>query len=261
MKLKEGEFAQSSRFYRVRMREFFPESSQHFRTANFTSAQTEEIDMKSRLLATLLAACAALCVSSAVRADVLAHWTFEVTVPTTAGPHAAEAGDVGGQATGFHTSTATVYSNPVGNGSLESFSSNNWSTGDYYQFQTSTLGYHSIAVQWDQTRSSTGPGTFDLQWSDDGVNFLTLLDDYNIDAISWSSLTYNPLSTYGPIELPAAANNKANVYIRMTSQVTSASAGTNRIDDVIITGVIPEPTSLALLALGGVLLRRRRESR
>ncbi len=66
---------------------------------------------------------------SATAATTLAQWTFETSLPLTSGPHAAEGGVNAGPsspASGFHTSGATAYSNPVGNGSAESFSSNNW---------------------------------------------------------------------------------------------------------------------------------------
>lgn len=190
----------------------------------------------------------------------LAEWTFETSVPTTAGPHAAEGGLFGGDATGFHTVGAAVYSNPVGNGSFESFSSNNWSVDDYYQFSTSTVGYEGITITWEQTRSSTGPGTFDLLWSTDGAAWTALVVDYNVAQVSWSSGAFTAGSTQGPHLAPAALDNQTTVYFRMASKVTTASAGTNRIDDVVIQGrLIPEPGTIGLLAIGAlVALRRRR---
>lgn len=193
----------------------------------------------------------------------LAKWTFETSVPTTAGPHSAEGGlnaGAGSPATGFHTVGAAVYSNPVGNGSFESFSSNNWSEGDYYMFRTSTLGYEGITIQWEQTRSSTGPSEFDLEWSTDGTNFTALVVDYVINQVTWSSGAYTAGSLFGPHTGPSNLDNQAAVYFRMVSKQTTASAGTNRIDDVTISGtLIPEPGTLGLLALGALLgLRRRR---
>src|SRR5277367_2253104 len=95
---------------------------------------------------------------SAVRADTLADWTFETSLPTTAGPFTPESGlNMGtSQATGSHAGAAT-YSSPSGNGSTRSFSSTTWAVGDYYQFTTSTVGYSAVQFQFDQTSSNTGP--------------------------------------------------------------------------------------------------------
>ena len=206
---------------------------------------------------TVAAVAAMLLTATVAQGVVLAKWTFETSVPTTAGPHAAEEGVFGGNATGFHSNVAAVYSNPVGNGTGESFSSNNWLTGDYYQFETSTLGYNDIEIQFDQTRSSTGSGTFDLLISTDGSNWAALLQDYSIDAISWSSGTYKPESTFGPYAAPAL-DNQATVYIRLLAKVdASGTAGSNRVDNVTVT---PEPVTLTLLGLGGLLFARRRRA-
>jgi hypothetical protein len=91
---------------------------------------------------------------------VLANWTFEnytaSATPTATGPTLlAEAGlGVGvAVATGVHASSSAVWSSPAGNGSAKSFSANNWTVGDYYQFRASSLGYSGISLGWDQTGS------------------------------------------------------------------------------------------------------------
>lgn len=204
--------------------------------------------------------CAVSMMAAVAKADILAAWTFETSVPITAGPHAAEGGLVGGDATGFHASGAAVYSNPVGNGSFESFSSNTWAIGDYYQFETSTAGYQDIAITWAQTRSSTGPAIFDLEYSTDGVTFTTLVDDYTVGQITWSSGLFDPASVFGPAAGPSDLNDQASIFFRLTAaSAPSGAAGTNRVDDIIITGnLIPEPASLGLLVVGALFAARRR---
>jgi len=201
-------------------------------------------------------------------ADLLAGWSFDsLSIPsgttgTDYGPIASDgAGEIfGGNAYGHHANSATTWSSPVGNGSAKSFSSNTWTPGDYYQFQTSTLGYEDILFGWDQTRSSNGPQTFDLEFSLDGINFSVVVDDYTVAYVTWSSVPPpKPESTFGPFAIPAAADNQPVVYFRLTSQVTpSHTAGTNRVDNILVYGtLIPEPAGLLLLAAGLWTLRRR----
>jgi len=184
-----------------------------------------------------------VCVQTSLAADTIANWTFETTIPTTAGPHLAEGGLQAGaaEATGFHTGT-TTYSNPVGNGSSESFSSNGWTTiGDYYQVKFDLTGYESATITWDQARSSTGPASFELQYSTDGTTFQTI-SPYTVLRNSappdgpgtWTFSTYNPEFTFAPVMLPSGVANQATVYVRFTSTVTAVSTGTNRIDNIII---------------------------
>ncbi len=208
----------------------------------------------------LIAASAVAALSGAAYAIDLAVWTFETSVPITAGPHAAEGGVNGGGSLGLHVSGAAVYSNPVGNGSGESFSSNNWGIGDYYQFSTSTAGYENITFGWDQTRSSTGPGTFDVEWSTDGSTFFTLFDDYAVGTTTWSSGTHQPASVFAPLSAPAALDNQGTVFFRLTNQVTpGGTAGTNRVDNIIIGGdLIPTPGAAALFGVAGLVATRRR---
>lgn len=224
--------------------------------------------MKLRSLMWVL--CLGAAASPALAAVDLAIFTFEtgqtpLVDSANAGPYAAEGGVAGGNASAHHASALTDYPLIVGNGSARSLSSNEWAIGDYYQFTTNTTGYSSIAIMWDQTRSGTGPATFDLQWSTNGIAFTTLTDNYNVElngAVgggSWSSLPANHRLgyTFGPTTGPAALDNQAIVYFRLTSQVTTATGGTNRVDDIIITGIVPEPASLSLLAIGALALIRR----
>ncbi len=185
---------------------------------------------------------------------VLAKWTFEVSVPTTAGPHAAEEGIYGGDASGWHADQAVVYSNPVGNGSTESFSSTRWSAGDYYQFESSSLGHTDVEISFDQTRSSTGPGLFDILISTNGSDWTTLVEDYGVNVASWTTGSHDPSSVLGPFPVPAL-DNQATIYVRLVSQVTVATTGTNRVDNVIIEGTPDEETGVPPVLTGAVSAR------
>lgn len=208
---------------------------------------------------------AAFFVSSSANADVIATWTFEDSVPTTAGPLAPEVG--AGSATAFHSDELAVYSNPVGNGSAESWSSNTWTAGDFYQFSVSTVGLENISITWDQTGSNTGPRDFNLEY-DAGSGFM-MATSYALTNDGWSSNTNNPDSTRSfDFSAITALNNNAAVVFRFTSVGTTsinggtvAAAGSSRVDNVTIeSSVIPEPTTagLCMIVLVGMIGRRRR---
>jgi hypothetical protein len=178
--------------------------------------------------------------AQAQNGDIVARWTFETSVPTTAGPHAAEVGT--GSASGFHANAAAVYSNPSGNGSAESFSSNNWAVGDYYQFQTSTLGLDEIGFVLDHTSSGTGPRDFQFQYSTDGSTFTDFGSPYMNAGTTWSSGTQSMADTHAfDLRSVTGLNNQANVYFRVANSSTTsvggatvAATGTSRIDNVTV---------------------------
>lgn len=209
-----------------------------------------------------IAALTALAGTASARID-LALWTFETSIPANAGPHTAEAGLFAASSFASGT-TGGTYSNPVGNGSNESFSSNGWNTNEYYQFTTSTLGYQNISITWDQARSSTGPADFRIAFSTDGVNFTGLLD-YAVlfnDASNggaWSSINPRVSNYTNTVAIPAP--NAASLTVRLISLVSAASTGTNRVDNVQITGdLIPTPGAVALAGIAGLVSIRRRRT-
>ncbi|MDX1914063.1 MAG: PEP-CTERM sorting domain-containing protein [Methylophilus sp.] len=223
---------------------------------------------KALILSTLLFA-------SSVNAATVAQWTFETSVPTTSGTFAPEVGS--GSALGSHVSTSVVYSNPVGNGSVESFSSNNWSVGDFYQFSVSTLGFSGVTLSWDQISSATGPRDFSLSYSLNGTSF-TNYANYSVIANStpnaWSSSTPVSTSSYAyDLSSITALNNQSNVFFRLVDVSTVsanggtvATAGTDRVDNFTVSAVasVPEADTYAMLLAGmglmGFVLRRRNQS-
>lgn len=221
----------------------------------------------------LLAAVAGLAVSAAASANVIAGWTMPTAIPSgTTGTSynygAADQGDVTGgtMLSGFHTNAATTWSSPAGNGSPFSFSSNTWSVGDFYQVTLSTTGYNNISLSWDQTRSSTGPSVFDCLVSyDGGQSFLPVSLGYTViqagasgsGTNAWNSTTYQSAFTT-KILVPSAAN-QGSVLFRWVNTSAVAVGGTNRIDNIFISGdAVPAPGALALLGLAAFAARRRR---
>jgi hypothetical protein len=214
-----------------------------------------------------------------------AAFTFEVSgVPLNAtnvtapaiGPLVAESGI--GSAFGSHVASTTVYSSPAGNGSPRSFSSNNWSAGDYYQFNVPTTGVQDILFSFDQISSSTGPKAFNLLYSTDGVNFSTFTN-YSLvtsfttlnstggtqtvnsfaSGTSWSQFNYQ----FNLAGISGLNNNPLASFRIADGDTTTAPAGTDRVDNVVVAGnAVPEPAGLALvsIAAAGTLLRRRSQN-
>ena len=230
---------------------------------------------KFAVIAALIAA-PFIATTTTVAADILARWTFETSVPVGA-PGAgnfltnitAEIGS--GVASGFHLG-ASIYSNPAGNGSAESFSSTNWAVGDFYQFALSTVGYTGLTVSFDQISSGSGPSQFLFTYSTDGTTFTPFGSAYSVlSAPSWSSGTPTPLTSYtNGLASITALDNTSVVYFRLVNNSATAVngspvavGGTDRVDNFMVEATpIPEPQGLAIvvgLSLLAMISRRRRD--
>lgn len=224
----------------------------------------------------LAAIVAASTVAASASSALIAGWTITTAFPTGAGNvptgtsysvGAANEGEqtAGSSLTSVHALAAATYTSPAGNGSQYSFSSNNWSIGDYYEARVSTSGYNDpISVTWDQARSSTGPAAFELIFSIDGGSNWTFVSNYTVLQSggggapgTWSSSTYNPLYSFS-MNL-AGAENASELIVRFRSTVAGASTGSNRIDNVsIFSTAVPAPGALAILGVAGLVSGRRR---
>jgi hypothetical protein len=212
-----------------------------------------------------------------------AAFTFEVSgIPLNAtnvtspaiGPLVAESGI--GSAFGSHVSTSTVWSSPAGNGSQRSFSSNNWAQGDFYSFSVPTTGVQDIMVSFDQQASSTGPHVFSLLYSTNGTSFSTFTN-YTVPVVTVTSTGTAGSTTVGfstgasnaafaqvfDLSGITGLNNNVNAIFRLVDADTTATAtaGTNRVDNFVVSGnAVPEPAAVSLVTIATAtgLLRRRR---
>ena len=215
--------------------------------------------------ASLFAAGLMSMVVSSASADVIAGWSMPTAVAasTTGATYsygAANSGALvsGSMLSGTHSSASTVWSSPAGNGSTYALSSNAWDVGDYYQISLNTIGYSGVSVAWEQTRSSTGPAGFEAVLSVDGGTTFSSLGSYTVNQVSWSATVPVTTSSFG--YLASAADNQIGVIIRfkVVTAGTSTTTGTNRIDNIVVSGVIPAPGAVALIGLAGLVSRRRR---
>ena len=216
-----------------------------------------------KLFVSLFTGIVAIATVQTTKADVIADWTFQTSASTNniigAGltPGATQSGvlaDIGtGTASASHASSATVWSIPAGNGSLNSWSANTWAIADYFQFSLSTASYSDISVSFDMFRSGTGPTNWTFQFSTDGSTFSTFSSFSITNAPSINSSTYNPSFTYS-FDLSAIdtlENNSTVAFRLVAASAPSGTSGTARVDNFSVT-TVPEPSTLALAAFGGV---------
>jgi hypothetical protein len=202
---------------------------------------------------------AVLAVAPTALAGTITGWTFETSIPLTAGPHAAEIGT--GSASGVHAGAAT-YSSPAGNGSAHSFSSNTWVIGDYYQFTTSSVGSSDLAITWDETRSGTGPSAFEVQYSTDGSTYTAipavLVPAYTVPSVTWNASTPDATGTSSftrVLQSIPGLNNNATIGFRLVATgAAGGTAGTNRVDNFKVLDNVPEPCTAILIGMVGFAL-------
>ena len=211
---------------------------------------------------------------TSAEAELIAGWSIPtaISTPTTGTTFNYGAANLGAltadtMLSGVHSQSSTAWTTPAGNGSTYSLSSDKWSQGDYYQIVFSTAGYERIQVEWDQTRSGTGPSEFRVDVSvDGGASFTTAITYSVIQAGALLSGT-NPWSTSGARQtqfilatpqMPEA--NNTSVMLRFIATGLNLGAGTNRIDNISVYGdaIVPAPGAAALLGLAGLAARRRR---
>ncbi|MCX6197339.1 MAG: YDG domain-containing protein [Flavobacteriia bacterium] len=183
----------------------------------------------------------------------ISKWTFEGITTTGSGSNVAVSAeaDQGLQTSGTlfsanHSSASTAWSNPAGNGSAKSVSSNNWATGDYWQFKLNASNYHDLSIAFDQTGSGTGPSTFKVQYSTNGTSYTDLSGGtYTLDATGWSTSNYRSAAVRSfDLSSITTLNNKSEVFVRLVNVNTTsngsgtvATSGTSRIDNFVLTGI------------------------
>ena len=219
--------------------------------------------------------------SAAVGQTIIAGWTIPTAFPIGPGnvptgtsylppsPNGAGVANLGANFAGsqlisVHSLAATSYISPSGNGSSHSFSSNNWSPGDYYQVTLSTAGFTNLSISWDQARNLVGPAAFRLLVSTNGgASFVdlmsyTVLVSGSTGPSTWIPNTYNPIYTR-TVSVTDEVDLTDHVIFRFQNfePLASLASGSTHIDNIVVTGV-PTPGAVAVLGLAGLAVGRRR---
>lgn len=212
--------------------------------------------------------------------SVLARWTFENSPPADLANAPAITGlpaaTGSGTATGVHASAATDWTTPQGNGSANALSANNWTVGDYFQFQVSTLAYSSghLVISWDQTSSATGPQDFELRYSTDGSTYAPLGIAYSVlehgnPNPEWNGSNAQAIYAFArnTSGMPGGLLGETTLFLRVVNTSTDSAgggtvgfAGTSRIDNFTVTAVPETAASAGIISLGiasVVCLQRR----
>ncbi len=132
-------------------------------------------------------------------------------------------------------------------GSLSITGSGN--NGSFFDIVADLTGWQDIDVTWANRGTGTGFNSRTVSVSTDGVNFTQI---YTSAGALGSSFTAE-LADAG-----ALLDGASNAIIRFTVDGATSGSGNNRFDNIALNGTaIPEPAGIALLVLGGLLIRRR----
>lgn len=133
--------------------------------------------------------------------------------------------------------TSSILFNTSGK-TTNSAKATNWSQGDYWQIQFSTLGYSVLTLSSKQRSSSTGPKDFKVAYSLDGTSW------NDVAGATVQTADNYTLGVLTNISLPAACNNQSIVYLNFVTTSDTAvnggvigSTGVSNIDDISVGGI------------------------
>lgn len=215
---------------------------------------------------TIIVMVSAAIASGSASAAIVTEWNFEAqTLNASTGTGLASL--VGGV-----TSTFATGFGGTGTFALNTTNYAAQGTGDRTrgaQFASSTAGFESITLSWNERHSNTAANTVAVFATTDGTNWTEVqVFTFTPAATGTGDVWYSRSVTLGA-EYGNSANFAFRVlaafapgtsgYLASRSTSTYGSSSTLRFDDVAINGTaIPAPGALALLGVAGLVGSRRR---
>lgn len=226
--------------------------------------------------------------SGAARADTVAYWAFQSTVPAGAdnfkmtwplladvkanlGPATADTdarkwdgtltmptATQQGALQHFTGTILNVQAPSVAGADLSMRSLNGDSNGKSFIFRFDNGNFMDLVLSFAERFTSTGPTDVAYSYSTDGTTYTPIASaGYNTTGLRDS--TYRVRS----VDLSAvdALDNQAAAYVKITYTGFSLTSGTGsvRVDNVLFSGTqIPAPGAIATMALVGLAAARRR---
>ncbi|MCW5947117.1 MAG: PEP-CTERM sorting domain-containing protein [Fimbriimonadales bacterium] len=221
-----------------------------------------------------IAALAFAAVAAGANAVIITQWDFEGDV-LTPNIGSGTVGLVGGTtstfATGWDRAAMSTGGRALNTSTYPAQGTGSGTAG--IQFNVSTVGFLNIVVDWDHRNSNTSSKWVQFQYSTDGTTFSSagLANGGLFSALGGD--TWHPVRTVDLSSIAGVADNPnfafrvvavfdpaLGEYVAANPNSNYASTGTQRFDNVTITGdVVPEPATLAAIVAGlGVLAARRR---
>ncbi|HMB94512.1 MAG TPA: PEP-CTERM sorting domain-containing protein [Tepidisphaeraceae bacterium] len=230
--------------------------------------------------------------SNQVYGAAIATFTFENTSTIATGSSYGFTAEAGLATLTLAKTNATSTNNPTyspGNGSPEALASANV-VGASLTFAFSLDGASGIGISFDQAISGSGPADYVVQYSINGSAFSSFTNYVASSSVNGTATNTNG-TTAGATAAgfaTGASNNGFNYSFNITALIDpnlasgdfadirilqsgatngsggalSGTSGTFRFDNVVISGAVPEPGSVAIMTLASAaaMLRRRRQA-
>ncbi|WP_233566816.1 Ig-like domain-containing protein [Cohnella endophytica] len=175
---------------------------------------------------------------------IVAKWDFEAKNEFASGGSPANKGIKTVTLTGAIPANP-AYSGGASGSAVGAIAGTSWiPVPSYWEATFDTTDYSYIEVSSKMYGSASGPRDFKLQYS---LNGTTWFDVPNASIVV-ANATWTNSGVLNNASLPASANNQSNVHVRWLNTSTAStgggnfsSAGTNRLDDVVINGIPLSP--------------------